>query len=82
MPNLGRDFIEKLFEYQKIGVDWLRTRKAALLADEMGLGKSAQTIAAADALSLKRVLVVCPAVARVNWEREFLKFSSLKRNFL
>ena len=29
-----------LFPYQKVGVDWLRSRKRALLADEMGLGKA------------------------------------------
>jgi SNF2 family DNA or RNA helicase len=41
----------------------------------MGLGKSAQAITAADILDLKKILVLCPAVGRFNWVREFQKFS-------
>lgn len=67
--------MEPLFEYQREGVDWLKGRSLGLLADEMGLGKSAQTIAAADAVGAKRILVICPAVARVNWDREFKRWS-------
>ncbi len=78
-------FLEKekvnLFPYQKIGVEWLATKKTALLADEMGLGKSAQAICAADQINADRILVVCPAVARINWLREFIKFSTKQRNF-
>jgi SWI/SNF-related matrix-associated actin-dependent regulator 1 of chromatin subfamily A len=72
----------KLYPYQEIGVDWLSERRFALLADEMGLGKSAQTIRAADNILADRVLVVCPAVARENWLREFEKFSMLHRQFV
>lgn len=46
------------------------TRKAALLADEMGLGKTIQAIGVCLALRVKRVLVLCPASLRINWERE------------
>lgn len=70
----------ELFPYQKEGAEWLFKRRFALLADEMGLGKSAQVITAADRLGLDRILVVCPAVVRINWEREFQKFSNRKRN--
>src|SRR5690554_4911042 len=45
----------------------------------MGLGKTAQVIRACDLLGLNRILVVCPAVARVNWLREFEKFSTTSR---
>lgn len=72
---------ENLFLYQKEGVDFLSSKKVGLLADEMGLGKSAQAIVAADKVGAKRVIVVCPAVARLNWLREFEKFSTLKRDF-
>jgi SWI/SNF-related matrix-associated actin-dependent regulator 1 of chromatin subfamily A len=73
---------EKLFPYQLVGSEWLCTRKVALLADEMGLGKSAQAIHAADEIGAGRILVLCPAVARVNWLREFEKFSYYKRSFV
>lgn len=69
----------ELFPYQQEGAKWLAGRKTALLADQMGLGKTAQVIRACDLLGLNRILVVCPAVARVNWLREFEKFSTTSR---
>lgn len=71
----------ELFPFQKIGAEWLSSKKLALLADEMGLGKSAQAIHAADLVGAERICVVCPAVARVNWGREFEKFSVQQRKF-
>ena len=38
----------ELFEYQKVGAQWLSERKVALLADKQRLGKSAQAISAID----------------------------------
>ncbi len=70
-----------LFNYQILGADWLVTMRHALLADEPGLGKSAQTIRAADHLRLKRILVICPAIARINWLREFDIWSEYTRDF-
>lgn len=71
----------ELFPYQVEGAKWLASRKCALLADEMGLGKSAQAIAAADLIKARRILVICPAIARVNWQREFERFSKIPREF-
>lgn len=63
-----------LHPYQVEGRFFLAHRRFALLADEMGLGKTVQTIAAANAASTKRLLVLCPATARDNWRNEFNKF--------
>lgn len=41
----------------------------------MGLGKSAQAIKALEIIQADRVIVLCPAVARINWCREFSVFS-------
>lgn len=54
-------------------------KKFAILADEMGLGKSAQFISAADKIKASKILVVCRAVARINWKNEFNKFSTQNR---
>jgi len=70
-----------LYPYQNEGVEFLASKRTALLADEMGLGKTAQAICAADELLAERILVVCPAVARPNWLREFQKWSLYKRPF-
>lgn len=65
----------ELYPYQLRGAEWLANRKYALLADEMRLGKTPQAIVAADLLDAKPILVLSPAVARINWSREFAKFS-------
>lgn len=71
--------MERLFPYQEIGARWLAGKTFALLADDMGLGKSAQAIAAADYVGAENILVICPAVARINWLREFDKFGLYPR---
>ena len=68
-----------LFPYQIEGVQFLASRTNAFLADTMGLGKSAQTIVACDAVDAKRILVLCPASVRYNWDREFGRFSDRNR---
>lgn len=67
-----------LFPFQKEGAVWLSGQKHALLADEMGLGKSAQAVIAADICGAENILVVCPAVAKENWRREFENWSLLE----
>lgn len=66
---------DRLFGYQKAGVDFLHTAGRAILADEPGLGKTAQSILAVKALHEKGeevfpLLVVCPNSLKKNWERE------------
>lgn len=78
--------VTELFPYQVEGALWLSFQTVALLADEMGLGKSAQAITAADLVATanhepSRILVLCPASARINWTREFDKFSTFPREF-
>lgn len=51
----------------------------ALLADEMGLGKSAQVIIGCDLTAAFNILIVCPAAVRINWDREFHRFSPMDR---
>lgn len=67
------------FPYQLTGGQWLAERERALLGDEMGLGKSVQAIDAADAAGAQNVLVLCKAIGKVNWVREFRKFSPIDR---
>lgn len=73
--------MNEFFPFQISGANWLSGQKVALLADEMGLGKTATTILALDKARLFRVLILCPAVARVNWEREFKRFQVIDRTF-
>lgn len=60
-----------LFPFQEVGVKFLAARQSALLADEQGLGKTIQAICAVVKIGAKRVIVVCPAGLKLNWQREF-----------
>ena len=73
MPGLA-DRYPGLFRHQHEGIDFLlrpRPFRGALLADDMGLGKTRQAIIAAhEAHPHGRILIVCPASVKLNWERE------------
>lgn len=60
--------MKSLYDFQRIGAEWLRARHGALLADEPGLGKTATALAALP--SFPAVLVVAPAIAKGVWARE------------
>jgi SNF2 domain-containing protein/helicase-like protein len=67
-----------LLPYQRAGVLHLAFGERALLADEMGLGKTIQAIAACELLArlkgIERVLVVCPASLKAEWEEQIARF--------
>lgn len=69
-----------LADFQLDGARFLADRPHAFLADEMGVGKSAQAVRACDLAGAQQILVLVPASARVNWVREFAKFSPLDRD--
>ena len=73
--------MKTLFPFQTEGASWLADGAAPnrLLGDSPGLGKTLQAIRAADLAWRESVLVVCPAVARPHWEREFLDAQTIPR---
>lgn len=71
--------MKHLFDYQRTGAKFLAENPAAFLADEQGLGKTIQVIAACDMLGLTKVVVICPAIAKINWRREFEKWGTVER---
>lgn len=66
----GYDF---LLPFQKIGVEGLIDGKK-LLCDDVGLGKTLQTLAYADAIKAQKVLIVCPAPLKRQWQQEIEKY--------
>ena len=69
-----------LLPFQKAGVEFLLGHKNVLLADGMGSGKTIQLIGALNSLPLSRnVLIVCPASLKLNWQREYKKWSVIDR---
>lgn len=67
--------MSELRPYQIGGANWLAAQTRAVLGDDMGLGKTPQAIRAADLVAARRVAVVCPAIGRINWRREFDRWS-------
>jgi SNF2 family DNA or RNA helicase len=62
--------------YQKAGIEYALMRKDTLIGDQPGLGKTIQAIGVANCLKVARprVLIICPASLKINWQREFIKW--------
>ena len=61
--------------HQKIAIEKLAGSKRFILADDMGLGKTTSTIIASLETGAKKVLIVCPASLKINWQREIANYS-------
>lgn len=60
--------------YQRAGIQFSLGKDAVLIGDEMGLGKTIQALGIANASKAKKILIVCPASLRLNWQREAEKW--------
>ena len=56
------------------GLDWQRL----IIGDEPGLGKTLQSIGIVDAADAYPCLVICPSSLKINWQREWEKFTDKK----
>ncbi len=69
----------ELLPYQLDGIAFAAGTGRAVLADDMGLGKTIQGIGVAEMLArevgITRVLVVCPASLKSQWQQETTRFS-------
>lgn len=73
--------MDQAFEYQIAGGKFLTEPGfGKLLADEMGLGKTRQAILGLGSVLAKKVLIICPSVARINWLREIELWSEQKNH--
>ena len=76
--NLPSILASRLFDHQKVGVEWLYglhiSRPGGILGDDMGLGKTFQVITLLTGLMrvnlIKKVLIICPVSVLQNWHRE------------
>ena len=61
--------------HQKEAIEKLAGSKRFILADDMGLGKTTSTIIAAIETGAKRILIICPASLKINWQREIENYT-------
>jgi len=64
----------KAFKHQKEGIKFLLSKNKCIMGDDMGLGKTYMSIIAALENNSKKILVICPANAKINWFREISNF--------
>ncbi|MBA0763965.1 hypothetical protein Gotri_013354 [Gossypium trilobum] len=76
--KIPETIFSKLFDYQKVGVQWMWElhcqRAGGIIGDEMGLGKTVQVLSFLGALHFSNMyepsIVVCPLTLLRQWKRE------------
>jgi SWI/SNF-related matrix-associated actin-dependent regulator 1 of chromatin subfamily A len=61
--------------HQNESIQKLVENKKYILADDMGLGKTTSTIIAALESGSKKILIICPASLKINWQREIANYT-------
>jgi SWI/SNF-related matrix-associated actin-dependent regulator 1 of chromatin subfamily A len=62
-------------EHQKVAIEKLLANDKFILADDMGLGKTTSAVIGALESGAHKVLIVCPASLKINWQREIANYS-------
>lgn len=63
------------YPYQQEGIMFGLQHKRIIIGDEPGLGKTLQSIGIVDTANAYPCLVICPSSLKINWQREFEKFT-------
>jgi SNF2 family DNA or RNA helicase len=61
--------------HQEEAVKRLVVNRRFILADDMGLGKTTATVVGALETGSKKILVICPASLKINWQREISNYT-------
>lgn len=78
MSNLKHNLKVEPYPYQKEGIEAGLRWQRFLIGDEPGLGKTLQSIGVVDTANAYPCLVICPSSLKINWQREFEKFTDKK----
>lgn len=75
MTELKHNLKVDPYEYQKEGILYGLDKKRLIIGDEPGLGKTLQSIGIVDTANAYPCLAICPSSLKINWQREFEKFT-------
>ena len=65
---------DKLYPFQRVGVNYIKEIKRLILGDDMGLGKTFESQLGVESLECARVLTVVPKMVYGTWKRELTKW--------
>ena len=84
-PDIN-EYMASMFPYQEhdfiLFLKQIEERGFAVCHWEQGLGKTLVSIRLADAIAARRVLVLCPAIARLSWTDESEKWGIVDREII
>ena len=70
--------VRPIFEHQKVAIEKLLANDKFILADDMGLMKTGSSVVASLESGAKKILIVCPASLKINWQREINIYTDRK----
>lgn len=73
--NLHHHLRVEPYPYQRESIAYGLDKKRLIIGDEPGLGKTLQSIGIVDTANAYPCLVICPSSLKINWQREFEKFT-------
>lgn len=75
MNELKHNLRVEPYDYQREGIAYGLEHRRLIIGDEPGLGKTLQSIGIVDTANAYPCLVICPSSLKINWQREFEKFT-------
>lgn len=73
--NIDHNLRVQPYPYQLEGIRFGLQKQRLFIGDEPGLGKTLQSIGIVNAANAYPCLVICPSSLKINWQREFEKFT-------
>ncbi len=78
MTDIRHNLRVQPYPYQMEGIRFGLEKRRIFIGDEPGLGKTLQSIGIIDTANAYPCLVICPSSLKINWQREFERFTDKK----
>jgi SWI/SNF-related matrix-associated actin-dependent regulator of chromatin subfamily A-like protein 1 len=77
--HIACPYDRELWPFQKADIEYALRRKNTLVGDQPGLGKTETAICYCNEVRAERVLVICPAQIRLQWQDRIREWSTIPR---